>query len=187
MKDFIIYSVVIFFTLTFYKMLTDKIETHREDKDKKKALVALEHRDKKIKKLEQELKERDAESKLLNQVFDETKKLRDKEIAELKKESNSTIGKLNQKISTLQLEIMALDAHANSVPDVVDGPQPDKPSRYVIFHSCERKLAFKTIGEAEAAKETFDARYNKKHKIYECRYCGKYHLATVRESSNGRN
>lgn len=180
MKDFLVYFVVIFLILSAYKWLLDNMQTRKEDGGKKKALATLEHRDKKIKKLEQDLRTKTDDFVVLTQELAQLKKSHEKEIVELKKESNSTIGKLQQKISGLQTEIMALESYNNSVPDVVDGPQPDKPSRYVLFHSCERKLAFKTMAEAEAAKDTFDARYEKEHKIYSCRYCGDFHLATLK-------
>ena len=43
---------------------------------------------------------------------------------------------------------------------------------------CADKLAFETVRDARATATVSEHRYGNKLKVYKCRHCGLYHLAT---------
>jgi hypothetical protein len=47
-----------------------------------------------------------------------------------------------------------------------------------IVLPCADKLAFDTLKEAKGVAVTSEYRYGSKLKVYQCRYCHQYHLAT---------
>lgn len=60
-------------------------------------------------------------------------------------------------------------------------------SHYVIqhtrFYQCGRKKQYVSIGEAETAVNQVWAKYRSKQEPYKCRFCGGWHLRTVKNEN----
>jgi hypothetical protein len=96
-----------------------------------------------------------------------------KEYKEQFKKYDSEIGRLQQKVSSLEqiIEICPVPV------EIVINAQPDNPDKHMLYWSCERKVQYKSRTEAALAEIELSERYNQAFKIYHCRYCGKHHLA----------
>lgn len=49
---------------------------------------------------------------------------------------------------------------------------------------CADKLVFETVKAAQATAIVSEHHYGAKLKVYKCRHCGLYHLATAPDRSN---
>ncbi len=55
---------------------------------------------------------------------------------------------------------------------------------WLVERSCTQKRWYRTKGEARAGKQRTERITQKKFRIYACPYCGHFHLATKKDTSD---
>lgn len=51
-----------------------------------------------------------------------------------------------------------------------------------LYQGCLRKIRYKTYYAAEIGAKEKGKKYNCEYKIYWCKYCNSFHLATMKEN-----
>lgn len=90
---------------------------------------------------------------------------------------NSKVGALEKKVNKIELTLSEIPPPE----DLLDSKQPDNPTQWELYNSCEKKRTFSCRKEAEIASIKFGKEFQTKFDVYECRYCNLWHLAEDKE------